>query len=99
MPQDPQSSTAASSSGSAESEMKDSRQCESLVSNEGVDERDRAFTEGGLSQKATSNGKEEAPEEGAESDASSSSNDAKLQSPPKRAKQLPTNRWACSPAA
>ena len=97
--QDPQSSTAAASSGSAESELKDSHQWASLVSNEGADGRVTAVADRVVREKAISDGIEVAPEEGAESDASSSSNDAKLQSPPKRAKQLPTHRWAPSPAA
>ena len=97
--QDPQSSTAAASSGSAESEIKDSQQCERLSSNEGADERDRVVADREVRQQATSDGQGVAPEEGAESDASSSSNDVKLQSPPKRAKQLPTHRWAHSFAA
>lgn len=90
--QDPHSSTAAASPGSAESEIKDSQQPESLSSSEGGDEKDGAIADGGVREEGLSDGKEEAPEEGAESDASSSSNDAKLQSPPKRAKQLPMHR-------
>ena len=98
-PQDPQSSTTAASSGSAEPRAAESRQCESLISNEGADERARAVADGEMRQKATSDSAEIAQEEGAESDASSSSNDAKLQSPPKRAKQLPVHRLAHSSAA
>ena len=87
-PQDPPSSTAAASSGAAESKRKDSHQCEGLNSNEGADEGDEAVVNRGVRQKATLNSNEIAPEEGAESDASSSSNGAQLQSQLKRAKQL-----------